>query len=202
MFVIAVTGGLGSGKSTAAKYFESRGAITLDLDEIARGALYPGSEALAAVVEVFGTGILKPDGSVDRDELAKIAFADAGSTARLNSIVHPVVLREVIEGITNLRLMERPPRVVVLEIPLLPEAPVFAEVADTVLAIEAPLDMRIEHAVGRGMDLDEVWRRVSRQSTDEDRAALADHVIVNSGSMEDLLAELGRYWDEVAPVGT
>jgi len=202
MYVVAVTGGLGSGKSTASKYFAYRGAIVLDLDEIARGALYPGSDALAEIVKAFGDQVLQADGSLDRDELARIAFADAGSTARLNSIVHPVVLREVIEGITNLRLMERPPRMVVLEIPLLAEAPVLADVADTVLAIETPVERRIEHAVARGMDLEEAWRRVSRQATDADRAALADHVISNAGTVEDFLLHLKDYWDEVAPVGT
>lgn len=202
MYVVAVTGGIGSGKSTASRYFESRGAIVLDLDEIARGALYPGSDALAEIAKAFGDQVLQADGSLDRDELARIAFADAGSTARLNSIVHPVVLREVIEGITNLRLLERPPRMVVLEVPLLAEEPVLADVADTVLAIETPVERRIENAVARGMDIDEAWRRVSRQATDADRAALADHVISNTGTVEDFLSQLKEYWDGVAPVGT
>ncbi len=202
MYVVAVTGGIGSGKSTASKYFKSRGAIVLDLDDIARGALYPGSDALAEVARAFGDQVLQADGSLDRGELARIAFADAGSTARLNSIVHPVVLREVIEGITNLRLLERPPRMVVLEVPLLAEDPVIADVADTVLAIETPVERRIENAVARGMDIDEAWRRVSRQATDADRAALADHVISNTGTVEDFLGQLKEYWDGVAPVGT
>ncbi len=202
MFVVAVTGGLGSGKTVAMRYFESRGAVTLDLDSIAHGVMYPGSEVLARVKEAFGPETVNDDDSVNRAELARIAFVDAGATATLNGIVHPVVLREVVEGINSLRLMERPPRMVMFEIPLLAEAPVFADIADTVLAISAPVDVRIARAVEKGMDEDEAWRRIARQATDQQRAQLAQYVIKNVGSLEEYHAKLKEFWDEVAPVGT
>lgn len=202
MYVIAVTGGMGSGKSLACEYLQSRGAIVLGLDEIAHAALEPGSPAYDRTIEEYGAEILAPDGRIDRGALATIVFADEAALARLNRIVHPVVLREVVEGITSLRLMERPPRVVVLEVPLLVEAPVFADVADTVLAIQAPAEERLRRAIAAGMDPLDASRRIMRQATDDERSALAEHSIMNDGTTEEFLEKLEAYWDEVAPRGT
>lgn len=201
MYVIAVTGGMGSGKSLACEYFLSRGAIVIDLDDIARRVIDPGGPAYERLVEHFGDDIIAPDGQIDRGALALLAFSNDAETGVLNRIVHPVVLREIVEGITNLRLMERPPQVVVLEIPLLAEAPVFADVADTVLAIEAPSDLRLRRLVDAGADPLDVSRRIARQATDEERAALAEHVIPNAGTTGEFIERLERYWDEVAPRG-
>lgn len=199
MYVIAVTGGLGSGKSVACEYFRSRGATVISLDDVAHQMLAAGTPVYAAVVEQFGSAVLDPDGRVDRRALAHSAFADEDGTERLNAIMHPVILREISEGITSLRLMERPPRVVVLEVPLLVEAPAFACVADTVLAINAPEHLRLERAVARGMSEGDARRRISRQAADAERAALADTVISNPGSLDEFLGQLEAYWDEVAP---
>ncbi len=200
MYVIAVTGGMGSGKSLASEYFRSRGAIVLDLDDIAHRVIEPAGTAYDRIVERFGSEILDHTGSVDRGALAALVFADDDNLTLLNKIVHPLVLREVMEGVTSLRLMERPPQVVVLEVPLLAEAPIFADVADTVLAIEAPVDVRLRRCVDAGRDPLDASRRISRQATDEERAALAQHIIANDGTPEEFLGKLKDYWDEVAPL--
>jgi len=200
MYVIAVTGGMGAGKSLAAKYFSSRGAIVLDLDEIAHRVIEPNGLAYERIVKHFGSEVLEHNGSVDRGALAALVFSDEANLQVLNKIVHPVVLKEIAEGINSMRLLERPPRVVVLEVPLLAEAPIFADVADTVLAIEAPVDLRLRRCIEFGRDPLDASRRIARQATDEERAALAQHVITNDGTREAFLAKLEAYWNEVAPL--
>ena len=203
MQVIVVTGGLGSGKSTAAKYFRSRGAWTLDLDDIAAKLLSPGTALLDRVASEFGGDeVLLPDGRLDRPALARKAFATSEATMRLNSIVHPAVAREVGVAIDQMRLLGEPPVAVVFEVPLLAEAPVLAEVADSVLAIVAPERLRISRAVARGMDEDEATRRIRRQASDADRAVLANAVILNAGDADEFEEELAAFWEgSVAPRG-
>jgi len=200
MYVIAVTGGMGSGKSLAASYFSSRGAIVLDLDDIAHRVIEPDGLAYERIVGHFGSEVLEHNGSIDRGALAALVFTDDANLTVLNRIIHPVVLKEIAEGINSMRLLERPPQVVVLEVPLLAEAPIFADVADTVLAIEAPVDVRLRRCIESGRDPLDASRRIARQATDEERSALAQHVIVNDGSREQFLARLKEYWDEVAPI--
>lgn len=200
MYVIAVTGGIGSGKSLACEYFSSRSAIILDLDDIAHRVIEPGGAAYDRIVERFGPEVLEHSGAIDRGALAILVFSDDENLQVLNRIVHPVVLKEVMEGITSMRLLERPPQVIVLEVPLLAEAPIFADVADTVLAIEAPVEMRLRRCVEFGRDPLDASRRIARQATDDERSVLADHIIVNDGTKEEFLARVEAYWNEVAPV--
>lgn len=196
MIVVVLAGGLGSGKSLAAEYFRSRGAVTLDLDEIAAQAMTPDSPMLARIAEEFGPTVLADDGSLDRAALARVAFVSAASTQRLNAIVHPAVIREVGPAIADLRLLPDPPSVVVIEVPLLAEAPVYAELADVVLTVVAPEHVRVARAVERGMDEADVRRRLAVQASDAERAELADVVVINDGSSERFQAELARFWDE------
>lgn len=202
MLVIVLTGGLGAGKSTAAEFFRVRGAVTLDLDRIAEHALAPGSAVLERVAAEFGADdILLADGRLDRPALARKAFASPAATALLNSIVHPAVAAEVGPALTSLRLLAEPPSAVVLEVPLLVEAPVFAELADCVLAVVAPESVRLARAVERGMDEAEARRRIRAQATDAERAALADAVIVNDGPRARFEAQLESFWDAHCSVG-
>lgn len=202
MYVIAVTGGMGSGKSLACKHLSGRGAIILSLDDIAHQVIAPGEPAYDRIVEKYGPGVLGADQRIDRAALASRVFDDEEQLREINRIVHPAVLREVVEGITSLRLMERPPRMVCIEVPLLAEAPVFADVADSVLAISGPADLRLKRCIEAGMDPLDASRRIAWQATDQERADLAQHVIVNDGSVEEFLGKLDKYWDEVAPRGT
>jgi dephospho-CoA kinase len=202
MRVIVITGGLGSGKSTAAQYLATKGAVALDLDEVAAKLMGPGSSLLARVAEEFeGTGILSADGRLDRAALADVAFATPQAVERLNAIVHPAVAHEVGESIDMLRLMPQPPLAVILEVPLLAEAPVFGELADGVIALVAPEDIRVRRALDRGMAKEDARRRIRHQATDAERAALSDRVIVNDGSEERLFHELNEFWEEFVAIG-
>ncbi|HEY3318314.1 MAG TPA: dephospho-CoA kinase [Coriobacteriia bacterium] len=199
MFVLAVTGGIGSGKSEAARFFAERGAVVLDLDVIAKSMLNMPL-VRDRVVGAFGDEVLAEDGSVDTASLAALAFASDEATLTLDRITHPAVLREVGEGLRNLQLMEQPPRLVVLDVPLLVEAPTLAELADHVLAIEAPVEERVRRCVERGMAEADCRDRIARQATDAQRAELAETVIVNDGDLARLREDLEGFWErEVAP---
>jgi dephospho-CoA kinase len=201
MRVVVVTGGIGAGKSTAGEFLRSKGAVAIDTDRVAETLLEKGSPTLAHVAEEFGPDVLAPDGSLDRGALADAAFRSLASTRSLNAIVHPAIAREVGPSIANMRLLPDPPSVVVLEVPLIVEAPVFAEIADVVLAIAAPSEARIARAVAAGRAEDDVRRRLAVQASDMRREALADVVIENAGSKEEFLGELERFWDERLAVG-
>lgn len=197
MRILIITGGLGAGKSTATRYFVERGAVVHSLDEIAHEVLASGSPVLARVAEEFGPKVLAPDGSLDRVALAEIAFACHDTADRLNSIVHPEVVAETRRRLARSLAEERPPTAIILEVPLLAEAPELCELADDILAISAPEEVRVERAVARGMDRDDALHRIACQADDEERAALATKVIDNDADEESFLAALGRYADEL-----
>jgi dephospho-CoA kinase len=201
MFVIALTGGIGSGKTTASRYFREKGAVVLDLDEIAHSLLERGTEPYQEIVDEFGTSILDARGRIDRPALARRAFASKGSCARLNAIMHPAVMRRVLPSLADLRLVPEHPRVVVLEVPLLVEAPAFAEHADVVVTISADELQRLARCIAHGRSEEDARARMACQATDSEREAIADHTIVNEGSMDDLIGELDRFWEEVVKPG-
>lgn len=203
MYVLGVTGGLGAGKSTAAEVFESRGAVVIDLDEVAKRLLDEAPAVRERVVESFGEGVVGDDGRVDTQALADAAFADAGSAERLARIVHPAVFAAVAGALDALALQGEPPRVVVLVIPLLAESPLFLELVDAVLAISSDEEARLERAVSRGMRADDAERRIALQAGDAERRAIADYVIENDGDLESFRRALTEFWEtEVAHRGT
>lgn len=201
MRILIITGGLGAGKSTATRFFVERGAVVHSLDEIAHEVLAAGSPVLARVAEEFGPEILAQDGSLDRAALAEIAFACHDTADRLNAIVHPEVVAETRRRLARSLAGEQPPRAIILEVPLLAEAPELCQLADDILAINAPEDMRVERAVARGMDRDDAWHRIACQAEDAERAALATKVIDNDADAEGFLAALERYADELLGLG-
>lgn len=196
MFILVITGGLGSGKTTAAEFFRERGAVVIGLDKVARDVLVPGAPELERLAATFGRDILDGDGRLDRALLAQRAFASRENVALLNRIVHPAVASRVGPAISDLRLLPHQPRLVVLEVPLLAEAPVYAELADEVLAISAPVQSRVARSVGRGLDEADAFRRIGLQASDEERESLATTVIVNDSSCDEYLGKLQDYWDE------
>lgn len=196
MFIIVLTGGLGAGKSTAAKYFASQGATIIDADEVASSVLSAGSEALAEVARIYGDHVVDAEGTLDRAALAEAAFSGAAGPGALNAVVHPVVEERLVTLLEGLRSSDTPPEVVVVEVPLLVEAPSIACLADEIVSIEAPAEQRLERGIARGMEPEDAGARILRQSSDDERAELADRVIVNDGSEHDFLGKLEGYWEE------
>src|SRR5919197_3846649 len=191
MLRVGLSGGIGSGKSTVARGLARRGAIVIDADAIAREVVEPGQPALAAVVERFGPEVLDGAGRLDRPKLAALVFDDAAARADLNAIVHPRVAAETARRITA----APPDAVVVIDVPLLVEA--ARSGYDAVVIVEAPEAVRLERLVGRGMSLDDARRRMAAQASDADRRKVADVVLDNSGSEEDLERQLDALWAQL-----
>jgi len=188
---IGLTGGIGSGKSTVSALLAERGARVVDADVLAREAVAPGSPGLAAVVDAFGEGVRAADGSLDRPALAAVVFGDPAARATLDGIVHPLVRARALELITAMP----EDAVVVQDIPLLVETGQGAAF-DLVLVVEAEVEIRVARLVERGLAEGDARARIAAQATDEQRRAVADVVLDNSGTPERLAEQVDRFWAE------
>ncbi len=193
MLLVGLTGGIGSGKSTVAAMLERRGAVVLDADEFARRALDPGRPGHARVVEEFGSSVVGPDGSVDRAALAGTVFRDPDARRRLEAIVHPEVARLLQDALEPYRDTDR---VVVYAVPLLVENH-LESMFDLVVVVTAPEEVRIRRLVARGMAEDDVRARIRAQLSDSERQAVADVVVANDGSRDDLNRRVETLWEEL-----
>ncbi|MFA1542924.1 dephospho-CoA kinase [Actinomadura monticuli] len=191
MLKVGLTGGIGSGKSEVSARLSERGAVVIDADKIAREVVEPGTPGLAAVVAEFGEDVLLPDGALDREKVGRIVFADAGRLAALNAIVHPLVGERMQE------LMDAAPAgaVVVYDVPLLAEnglAPMY----DEVVVVDAPEETQLDRLVARrGMTEEDARARMANQASRDERRAVATHVIDNSGTLDDLKAQVDALWE-------
>ena len=192
---IGLTGGIGSGKSTAAARFAELGALVIDADALAREVVEPGTDGLAAVVAEFGEQVLDADGRLDRPALARLVFGDEAARGRLNAIVHPRVRARA----AGLIAAAPPGTVVVQDVPLLVETE-QAGAYDLVVVVEAPEERRVQRlAADRGMSAEEARARMASQATDEQRRAVADVVLLNDGTPDDLRAKVDALWaDRIA----
>ena len=192
---IGLTGGIGSGKSTAAARFAELGALVIDADALAREVVEPGTDGLAAVVAEFGEQVLDADGRLDRPALARLVFGDEAARGRLNAIVHPRVRTRA----AGLIAAAPPGTVVVQDVPLLVETE-QAGAYDLVVVVEAPEERRVQRLdADRGMSAEDVRARMASQATDEQRRAVADVVPVNDGTPDDLRAKVDALWaDRIA----
>jgi dephospho-CoA kinase len=191
VILVGLTGGIGSGKSTVSSMLAGRGAVIIDADAITRELQAPGQPLLAELAARFGPGILSADGSLDRAALASIVFSDADALADLNRIVHPKVGAEVAR---RLEEASCPGQVVVMDIPLLAENP-RSDLAGTVV-VDVPVEVQEARLVrDRNMSLDDARARIASQATREQRLAVADRVIDNSGTLEDLEVRVAEVWD-------
>ncbi|WP_423924111.1 dephospho-CoA kinase [Frigoribacterium sp. 2-23] len=194
VFVCGLTGGIAAGKSVVARRMAERGAAVIDADRLAREVVEPGTPGLNAIESRFGSGVIEPDGSLDRAALGRIVFSDEGARRDLESITHPAV-RELSQRRMREAVVGAPERVVVYDVPLLAEARGAGEF-DVIVVVHAPSDVRISRLMAlRGMTEKEARGRVSAQASDEERLALADAVIDSSGVLEDTLHQADAVYE-------
>ncbi len=194
MLLVGLTGGIGSGKSTVSAMLADRGAVVVDADKIARQLQAPRAPLLAAMAERFGDEIIRADGSLDRAAVAAIVFGDderaKAALSDLNAIVHPAMQAEIDRQIDAQRGTDR---VVVLDFPLLAENPRPGLAATVVVDIDPEIAVR-RLVESRGMDESDARNRIANQVGRQQRLTMADHVIDNSGDLEQLAAQVDGVW--------
>lgn len=197
MLKVALTGGIGSGKSTVAEFLDELGAYVIDSDQLARDVVERGTPGYEAVLAAFGDGILT-DGEIDRAKLAEIVFKDAAARATLESIIHPLV-RDAAEKMVKSLPVDA---VVINQIPLLVETD-GAKRFDFVITVSADEDIRRRRLIERGMKEYEITKRLSAQVNDAAREAIAHSVIRNNGSIDELRQVVEELWrNELLPRST
>jgi dephospho-CoA kinase len=188
-FVVGLTGGIGSGKSLAAQFFSQLGALVIDADQLARSAIERGSEGFDEVLLRFGDTVLK-NGDIDRVALGQIVFENPEAKKDLEEIIHPRIRAEFEEAVASLN----PGQVMVYEIPLLVETNA-ADRFDFVITVESNAELRKQRLRARGMFHSDIEKRMAAQATEEQRRAVADCVLTNDGSEDDLLRQVENVWE-------
>jgi len=193
MVHVGLTGGVASGKSAVATKLAELGAVVIDADALSREVVAPGTPGLNAIKNTFGPDILLPDSSLDRKALGAIVFSDEEQRLKLNNIVHPLVR----EAAAKLRSQAPVNALVVEDIPLLVESS-QADRFDAVIVVQAPHDERIRRMIqDRGWSEEEAKSRMAAQATDEQRAAVADYVLDNSGTLDELQAQVSALYQQL-----
>lgn len=192
MLKIGLTGGIGSGKSTVALLLAAHGAVVVDADAIAREVVGVGTPGLAAVVAEFGPTVLLPDGALDREGLARVVFDDPDRLAALNAVVHPLVGARMDE--LERAAVAAGAAVVVHDVPLLAENG-LRDLYDRVVVVDCPVELQVARLVEqRGMAEADARARIAAQATREQRRAVADDVVHNVGSVDDLEQAVDALW--------
>ena len=195
MLLVGLTGGIGSGKSTVARMLEERGAVVFDADLLAREAVEPGTPGHTAVIERFGADVLAPGGELDREALASIVFADPSARRDLEQIVHPEVRRLFAEGSEAYRDTDR---IVVFSAPLLVESGMHTAF-EILVVISATVATQIERLMRqRGMSEAAIRARIDAQAPLEDKAAVADFLVDNGGTLAELESQVERLWHDLS----
>lgn len=191
--VVAITGGIGSGKSVVAKLFESWGAKVVDADILAREVVQPGSEGLAKIVENFSEPLTLADGSLNRPILASIIFSNPEKKKLLESILHPLIRKRWLDKLSELRRSGVP--VIAYVIPLFFESRTAMPELEKVILVSAPEDLRVRRIMGRDGFTEEMARlRLSAQLPDSQKFERSDFVLVNDSSLEELEQKTQEVW--------
>jgi dephospho-CoA kinase len=195
VLLVGLTGGIGSGKSTVARMLEERGAVVFDADLLAREAVEPGTPGHTAVIERFGADVLAPGGELDREALASIVFADPSARRDLEQIVHPEVRRLFAEGSEAYRDTDR---IVVFSAPLLVESGMHTAF-EILVVVSATVATQIERLMRqRGMSEAAIRARIDAQAPLEDKAAVADFLVDNGGTLAELESQVERLWHDLS----
>lgn len=191
---LGLTGGIGSGKSTAARMFADLGAIVIDADAIAKEVLEPGQVGYESVINNFGEGILDSSGNIDRVILAGKVFENSTKLKELEEIVHPAVANKVAQIRESLPAAST----IIYDTPLLIEKSLQQQF-DQVIVVLAPEALRTQRLLARGLAQSDIIARMSNQATDEQRREVANYVIDNSSTLVELREEVQKVWTQICP---
>ena len=195
MIVVGLTGGIGAGKSAVSRLLVGHGAVVVDADLVAREVVEPGTPGLDAVVERFGSSLLRPDGALDRAALGRLVFGDPAALAALNGLLHPLIAARTAELVEQARTDGA--RVLVHDVALLVEnglAPLYDAVVVVAVTPMTQLDRLVRL---RGMDEGDARARIGAQAVLADKLAVATHVVHNDGPVRDLPPQVARLWAEL-----
>ena len=191
MLVVALTGGIGSGKSTVGQIFAQLGAIVIDSDQLARDVIERGSIGFNEVVAKFGDGVLK-NGEIDRQILASLIFKDPAKRSELEQITHPLIRKAFAKMVSS----ASPDSIVINQIPLLVESNHDYKF-DHIITVSASESIRSERLIKRGLTNDQIKQRMGAQATDQMREAIADSVIVNEKNEQELTDQVEKIWEQL-----
>ena len=189
MLVVALTGGIGSGKSTVGQIFEDLGAVVTDSDQLARNVVERGTSGFDQIVAAFGDEVLK-NGELDRAALAEVIFKDPTKRTQLEQITHPLIRRAFAKIVES----AQSDSIVINQIPLLVESKHDYKF-DHVITVSATEEVRIQRLLMRGLNLTQIKQRIEAQSTDAQREAISDTVITNNKDQSELLLEVEKVWE-------
>jgi dephospho-CoA kinase len=196
MLRVGLTGGIGSGKSAVAARLTALGAVLLDGDTAARAVVEPGTPGLTQIAETFGAEMIRADGTLDRARLAGVVFHDDAARLKLNDITHPLIWQHMDAAEQAIVAERGPDLIVVHDVPLLAEGQ-RASVFDVVVVVDVPTEVQVERLAGRGLAEDQARARMAAQATREERLAIANVVIDNSGTVDDLDRRVGEVWADL-----
>nr|WP_205864699.1 dephospho-CoA kinase [Planctomonas sp. JC2975] len=196
--IIALTGGIASGKSTVSARLAEHGAVIVDADRLAREVVEPGTKGLEAVRARFGDGVISGDGTLDRAALGAIVFHDSEALRDLNAITHPAVWEAVQDRLSRAKASD-PDAIVVYDVPLLVEASADRPLRfDGIVVVEAERDERVRRLIqDRGMAEADAVSRIASQADDEQRRAVADVILDNNGDRDALIRQVDALWEQL-----
>ena len=197
MLRVGLTGGIGSGKSEVSRRLAAHGAVIIDADVAARQVVAPGTPGLARIAEAFGPGVLRPDGALDRTQLGAIVFGDPAQLAKLNAITHPLIAKWMEAAERAAAEAADGDLILVYDTALLAESGRWADY-DLVIVVDVPPELQVDRLVSqRGMTPHQARARMAAQASRDQRLAVADLVIDNSGSLDDLDRRVAEIWADL-----
>lgn len=194
--IIGLTGNIGSGKSTVSRRLARLGAEVIDTDVVSRDVVAPGTEGLKRIIAEFGPGVINEKGELDRAKMASVVFEKPGARKKLESIIHPEVMRVVGLRIGQYRGMGSAP-LLVLEVPLLIESG-MDRMVDEIWVVTVDREQQVERVMARsGLSRDEVLKRINAQMSQEEKCKYAHRIIDNSGPLEDTVRQVDAIWNQI-----
>ncbi len=197
MVLVGLTGGLGSGKSTVARMLAARGGKVIDADAISRELTKRGESGYRALVAELGEGILRADGELDRDALARLVFQDPEKRAWLNGLLHPMIMQRMADRLRQYEAEVDEDGIVLVDVPLLVEAGVDRLFRFVIVVIADPHEQVERVKRDRGMSEEEAWARIQAQATNEERISVAEFIIENRGTIDELEERVEEIWQAI-----